>query len=100
MLGLIAGDVFTVVTERADLRAWQTLPNTWQAARAFVAPGNHELVLDAEGGSSVALGTFELAPGETLIVLARSLGSRVYAHAIGGRRLDSPPLAATETATP
>ncbi|MCK6447862.1 MAG: hypothetical protein L6Q99_15830 [Planctomycetes bacterium] len=87
VLGLIAGDIFTVVTERADLRAWQTLPDTWQAARAFVPPGVHALVVDAEGGESVSLGDFELAPNETLIVVARSIGTRVWAHAIGGHRL-------------
>ncbi|MBI5433404.1 MAG: hypothetical protein HZA52_11300 [Planctomycetes bacterium] len=89
LLGLLAGDIFTIATERADLRAWQTLPDTWQAARAFVAPGTHQIVVDAEGGSSAALGSFELSAGETMIVFARALGTRVYAYPIGGRRADS-----------
>ena len=38
-VGAVAGTVFTLFTERADLRAWQTLPDTWQAARLWVAPG-------------------------------------------------------------
>ena len=34
-----AADIFTIATERADLRAWRTLPQRWVAARAFVPPG-------------------------------------------------------------
>ncbi|MCC6409023.1 MAG: hypothetical protein IT453_17820 [Planctomycetes bacterium] len=100
LLGLLAGDIFTIATERADLRAWQTLPDTWQAARAFVAPGTHQIIVDADGGSSVALGSFELSPGETMIVFARSLGTRVYAYPIGGRRTDTPAAPATVPAVP
>jgi hypothetical protein len=90
LAGRIAGDVFALVSERADLRAWQTLPAEWHAARMFVPPGAHALVLEAVGGESVSLGTFALEPGETLVIFARSLGRRLYAHAIGGA-----PVAAT-----
>jgi hypothetical protein len=99
-LGLLVGDIFTLVTEHADLRAWQTLPDTWQAARAFVAPGAHEISIDAENGERCALGAYELAPGETMFVFARTLGTRVYAHAIGGRRTSSSQPAATTTPNP
>jgi hypothetical protein len=91
VLGAIAGTVFTLVTEHADLRTWQTLPNTWQVARAFVAPGEHALELSAVGGESVALGRFELERGETLFVIARTLGTRLCAHVVGGKRLDLAP---------
>jgi len=87
LVGRIAGDVFAFVTERADLRSWLTLPARWSAARLFVEPGEHELVVEAEGGESRPLGRFRLEPGETMIVLARSLGGRVHAHAIGGLSL-------------
>lgn len=90
LLGALAGTVFTLATEHADLRAWQTLPNTWQAARVFVAPGEHTLCLSAVGGESTLLGRFELGRGETMFVLARTLGTRLIAHAIGGKRLDQP----------
>lgn len=100
LLGAIAGTVFTVITERADLRAWQTLPHTWQAARAFVPAGPHVLRLSAIGGESRIVGSFELSPGETMFVLARTVGPRLYAHPIGGKRLDPPaPAAAGETTT-
>ena len=93
----LAGALFTAATERADTRSWLTTPDTWQAARLFVAPGEHELFLDALGGQSLALGRVTLAPGETVFVLARSLGGALYAHRIGGESLDSTPPAAPST---
>ena len=90
LLGAIAGTVYTLATEHADLRAWQTLPNTWQAARAFVAPGEHELVLTAVGGETQRLGLFEFERGETVFVFARTFGAGLAAHVIGGKRLDGP----------
>lgn len=85
--GRIAGDVFAIVTERADLRSWQTLPDTWQAARAFVPPGAHALTLSASDGQRRGLGTFSLGAGETMFVLVRTVGSTVHAHTIGGQSL-------------
>lgn len=87
LAGMIAGDIFTVLTERADLRAWQTLPDSWHAARLWVAPGEHDLTLEALGGQTVSLGRFSLDRGETMVVLARTLAGRVYAHPIGGLRI-------------
>jgi hypothetical protein len=87
VLGRIAGDVFAIVSERADLRAWQTLPDTWQAARVWLPPGGHEIRVSAVGGESCSLGTFELDRGETMFVLARTVGCRLYAYPVGGRRL-------------
>ena len=84
-LGLIAGDLFTFLTERADLRAWLTLPDSYQACRMFVPPGAHGLTLEAVGGESVDLGTYALDPGETMLVFARTLGTRLHAHVIGGK---------------
>ena len=84
LLGRIAGDVFTFVTERADLRSWLTLPDSWHAARLFVAPGTHTLTLEADGGPTRELGCFELAPGETMFVFARTVGPLLHAHTIGG----------------
>jgi hypothetical protein len=97
--GAIAGNVFTFVSERADLRAWQTLPATWQAARVFLPAGRHELRVAAPGAPACALGTFDLEPGETMFVVARTVGPHVYAYPIGGRRPPSEtPSAAPEAA--
>lgn len=91
VLGRLAGDLFTAATERADLRFWQTLPDTWQAARLFVSPGEHGLTLEAGPAGSIDLGRFKLEPGETMFVLARTVDDQLYAHAIGGQPLmDSP----------
>jgi hypothetical protein len=87
--GRIAGDLFTFLTERADLRAWYTLPDSWQAARLFVEPGAHHLRLEALGGEVLDLGTFTLEAGETMFVFARTLGTRVYAHPVGGVRVEA-----------
>lgn len=83
--GRVLGDIFAVASERADLRSWQTLPDAWHACRLFVAPGVHDLVLEAVGGEAHELGAFELEPGETMVILARTVGTHTYAYAIGGR---------------
>jgi hypothetical protein len=89
LAGRVAGDLFALLSERADVRAWLTLPDSYQACRLFVAPGVHGLRLEAVGGETVELGEFELDPGETMLVFARTLGPRVYASVIGGRRIQS-----------
>lgn len=100
LLGRILGDAFTFVTERADLRCWQTLPDSWQAARVFLPAGTHELKLQALGGEELSLGSFELAPGETMFVLARTVGTKLYAYPIGGKHAaaesSAVPIPATE----
>jgi hypothetical protein len=88
--GWVLGTALTVISERADLRAWQTLPQTWQAARVFLPPGRHELHVQALGGESTSLGCFELEAGETMFILARTVETRLYAYPVGGRRIESP----------
>lgn len=85
--GQLAGDLFTAITERADLRAWQTLPSSYHAARLWLAPGAHRVELRALGGASLDLGEFELIPGETMFILARTLGGRIFTHTVGGSPL-------------
>lgn len=85
--GRLAGDIFMFVTERADLRCWRTLPDTWQAARVFLAPGVHDLSLTTSAGQCATLGAYELEGGETMFIFARTVGTSVHAHPIGGRRV-------------
>lgn len=102
ILGRIAGELFAIASERADLRSWTTLPDTWQAARVFVPAGAHALRLTARGGETKELGRFDLAPGETMFVLARTIGARLYAHPVGGNRVQdstSVPAASLEPGT-
>ena len=87
----VAVDLFTIATERADLRAWRTLPQRWVGARAFLPPGESvELSLATDDGAPVPLGTFRLERGETMFILARALRSGLTAHVIGGERLEEP----------
>jgi hypothetical protein len=83
----LAADIFTSVSERADLRTWSTLPDTWQAARMFLPPGAHELTVTAQGGEAVPLGVFELEPGETMFLIARTLRRRLHVQVLGGNPL-------------
>lgn len=84
ILGRVAGDLFTAISERADLRFWQTLPDSWQAGRLFLEPGTHDLRLDAGPAGSADLGSFDLQPGETMFVIARTVDLQLFAHAVGG----------------
>ncbi|HRV83026.1 MAG TPA: hypothetical protein P5218_16460 [Planctomycetota bacterium] len=86
----LIAQIFSIVSERADLRSWLTLPSTWQAARLYPRPGPVDLVVAAQGGETVHLGTYELEPGETLFVLVRTIGPRTYAQVIGGRSVTEP----------
>lgn len=88
--GALVGGLFTLISERADLRSWLTLPDTWQAATLELPAGIHQVELGAIGGQSLDLGTFELEPGELMVVIARSLGTSVYAYPIGGRSIEHP----------
>lgn len=74
--------------DEADLRAWQTMPASWHAARVFVPGGVHRLELQAVGGDSAELGTFELLPGETMVIVARTVEQALYAYPIGGLELN------------
>jgi hypothetical protein len=89
--GRIAGDLFTWFSERADVRGWTTLPDSYQACRLFVPPGVHGFRLEAVGGNAVELGDFELDAGETMLVFARTLDTRIYAHVIGGKPVGNVP---------
>jgi hypothetical protein len=91
-IGWLIGNLIATTTERADLRSWLTLPGSYQGGRAFLEPGVHELTLRIAGGNSVSLGTFEMIPGETIYVFARTLGPHLYANTIGGQLLEPEPL--------
>jgi hypothetical protein len=83
----LAANLYNVITEQADLRCWQTLPQNMQAARIPLPSGRHELVLalHGEGGGRVQERAFvlDVRPGETVFVHARSgpgslIGFNVY----------------------
>ena len=95
-LAELAGNLFTMLTEQADLRAWRTLPANWHAARLFVPPGVSSFRLTAIGGEAIELEPLLLDAGESLIIIARSIDRSLVAHVIGGTAVDlEPPSADT-----
>lgn len=76
-VGLLVGLLtkgFAVMSEEADKRSWQTLPDEIHVARAWVPPGRYEVRIGPSGQQATA-GTAEqsldLAPGQTAFVIQR-----------------------------
>jgi hypothetical protein len=74
--GALAANLYNVITEQADLRSWQTLPQNIQVARIPLRAGHHELVFTLYGkrGGKVQERPFSLdvRPGEKIFLNARS----------------------------
>ncbi|MCQ6260369.1 hypothetical protein MLD55_00360 [Alcanivorax sp. MM125-6] len=51
-LGAFLTQLFNLVSERADLRGWLSLPAYGQAARLMLPPGEHRLQLSTPGGGA------------------------------------------------
>lgn len=49
LLGQFAANIYTIVSERADLRSWLTLPFTGQAQSISLSPGSHNILLTSGG---------------------------------------------------
>ena len=72
LLAWIAGNVYAVASEQADLRAWQTLPDRILVGRVLLPPGKHRVQVDyTAAGSSVVstqdLGDIEISAGQARI---------------------------------
>jgi hypothetical protein len=72
----IVANLYSVFTEQADLRCWQTLPQNMQVARVFLPSGRHELVFALHGSTGERMQQRDFAldvrPGETIFVSART----------------------------
>jgi hypothetical protein len=78
--------VYNAVSEQADLRAWLTLPESFQGARAFLPAGEYpaRVELLGKGGGVLAtadLGVVRVKPGRLAFVYARSVGSSLFVAA-------------------
>ena len=51
-VGALLTQLFNLVSERADLRSWLSLPAYGQAARLMLPPGQHQLQLSTPGGGA------------------------------------------------
>jgi hypothetical protein len=82
LTGLAVGAV-NAALEQADLRAWLSLPQSFQAVRANVPPGEHRArveLLAANGRvlASADAGVVRVARGRVSFVVGRSLGSSLF----------------------
>lgn len=80
--GLAVG-VYNWVSEQADLRAWLSLPQTFQGTRAFLPPGEHPATLELIGFSGEVVSAVDIGPvkvtrGKISFIVARSVGTTVY----------------------
>jgi hypothetical protein len=62
------------VSEQADLRSWQTLPDKILIGRAMLSPGAHRVQVEfTTGGGGVVstrdLGEIELAAGQSRVMI-------------------------------
>ena len=90
--GALAGSLFAVLSEQADLRSWLTLPRSFQVLRAPLAPGPHHFSVEllGPGGNVVAsrsLGDYRVRERERLVVNLRSVGTSSFAAFVGGERI-------------
>lgn len=72
VVGVLA-NIVNALTERADTRAWLSLPHRIWMARLRLPPGTHEVKIHIDAAHEVSLGTIELAPGQR-----RFLSHRVF----------------------
>lgn len=77
-LGQLAGNLMNVATERADLRAWSTLPSNTQVARFEVSPGKHNLKIIGPQSSSPTLNV-EANPNQTVFVYVSDINNKISA---------------------
>ena len=66
--------MYAAVSEQADLRAWQTLPDKILIGRVLLPPGKHSVQVEfTSGGGAVAatkeLGEIELKPGQSRLMI-------------------------------
>ena len=78
VLGQLAGNVLNMATERADLRAWTTLPSNTQIARLNLTPGIHNLQLSSGNLSSSSV-KLDVKANETVFVYAHHVNDKITA---------------------
>ena len=64
-------NLINIVTERADTRAWLSLPHRIWMARLRLPPGSHNLGIRIDGTHEIDLGVVQLEPGERRLIAHR-----------------------------
>ncbi|MEI7998504.1 MAG: hypothetical protein WCH62_03250 [Candidatus Omnitrophota bacterium] len=72
----ILGDIYNIVSERADLRSWQTLPKEIRIARLLLDPGQYTLMVRDYNQMNMLveeknLGNVQLKAGQKKFVVSR-----------------------------
>ncbi|WP_434952825.1 COG3014 family protein [Shewanella sp. HL-SH4] len=75
--GVIAMQIFNVITEQADRRSWLTLPNNAQIARQYVDPGEYEISLDNTQKTKI-----EIKSDKTTLIWVIDTGTRTRFYSI------------------
>jgi hypothetical protein len=74
--------LYSLVTERADLRSWNTLPQSAQVMRAPCQPGRQVLTLTHRGTGARAVCNVDVRPGGRTLVVAIRTGGRLSATSV------------------
>ena len=69
----IAGKVAASATEKADTRAWRTLPGEVNMTRTFVPPGNYQILVEDCNGTQSTADSLSVKAGETKFVVHYSI---------------------------
>ena len=77
-LGQLAGNLMNVATERADLRAWSTLPSNTQIARFDLKPGSHKLQILGSRATSPTI-DLNVSPDQTVFVYVNDVNDKITA---------------------
>lgn len=75
-LGQLAGNLMNIASERADLRAWSTLPSNTQIARFNVMPGKHNLQIFRKSTSSEPV-SLDIAANQTVFIYVNDVNERI-----------------------
>ena len=74
--------LYSLFTERADLRSWTTLPQSAQVMRMSCPPGRQVLTMTHRGTGARAVQEIDVRPGGRTVVLAIRTGGKVTAQHI------------------
>ncbi len=75
-IGQLAGTMMNIATERADLRAWSTLPSNTQISRFELNPGDHSIQVLGHNSKSDVL-KLEIVPNQTVFVYVNDVNDKI-----------------------
>ena len=79
--GLLATNIWNIISENADLRSWLTLPSNAQILRTTLPAGHYQLTLQHPLGGFPAYADVEITPsGKTVLQVVRA-GGQIYSSA-------------------